>query len=65
MLTILLLHTIYNYAKGFDKDKSVINKKMNVDIEEDKIKYLYKISDGISRVHGGKFVIQQIKENQI
>jgi hypothetical protein len=49
----------------FDKNETVVNKKMNVNVVEDKIKYLYQISDGISRIHGGKFVIQQLKENKI
>ncbi len=49
----------------FDKNDTVVNKKMDVNVIEDKIKYLYQISDGISRVHGGKFVIQQLKENKI
>lgn len=61
---IITTHYI-QLCEKFDKNENVVNKKMDVDINEDKINYLYKISDGISHVHGGKFVIQQIKENKI
>jgi hypothetical protein len=47
----------------FDKNPITVNMKMNVDIKDDKINYLYKIENGISNVNGGKFVIKQMKEH--
>jgi hypothetical protein len=61
---IITTHYI-QLCESFESDLHVINKKMNVKTTDDDITYLYKIADGISRVHGGKFVLQQIKENKI
>jgi hypothetical protein len=52
-------------CESLDKDEYIENMKMNVKVDDDKIEYLYKIDNGISYVHGGKFVIQQLKENKI
>jgi energy-coupling factor transporter ATP-binding protein EcfA2 len=41
-------------------DKKVSNLKMNVNVNEDNIEYLYKIEKGISYVHGGKHVIKEL-----
>lgn len=41
-------------------DKKILNLKMNVNVHEDTIKYLYKIAKGISYVHGGKQVIKEL-----
>ena len=41
-------------------DKKVLNLKMNVNVLEDKIEYLYKMVNGISYVHGGKQVIKDL-----
>jgi len=42
-------------------DKKICNLKMNVNVSEDKIDYLYKIKKGISYVHGGKQVLKDLK----
>jgi DNA mismatch repair ATPase MutS len=42
-------------------DEKILNLKMNVNVSEDKIEYLYKIVKGISYVHGGKQVIKDLK----
>jgi energy-coupling factor transporter ATP-binding protein EcfA2 len=42
-------------------DKKICNLKMNVNVSEDKIDYLYKIQKGISYVHGGKQVLKDLK----
>lgn len=41
-------------------DKKISNLKMNVNVHEDNIEYLYKIAKGISYVHGGKQVIKEL-----
>jgi DNA mismatch repair ATPase MutS len=42
-------------------DKKISNLKMNVNVLDDKIEYLYKIENGISYVHGGKQVLKDLK----
>jgi hypothetical protein len=42
-------------------DTKILNLKMNVNVLEDKIEYLYKIQEGISYVHGGKQVLKDLK----
>jgi hypothetical protein len=42
-------------------DTKILNLKMNVNVLEDKIEYLYKIQQGISYVHGGKQVLKDLK----
>ena len=42
-------------------DKKICNLKMNVNVLEDTIEYLYKIENGISYVHGGKQVLKDLK----
>lgn len=41
-------------------DKKILNLKMNVTVLEDSIKYLYKIVNGISYVHGGKQILKDL-----
>jgi len=42
-------------------DKTICNLKMNVNVLEDSIEYLYKIENGISYIHGGKQVLKDLK----
>jgi hypothetical protein len=42
-------------------DDKICNLKMNVNVLEDTIEYLYKIENGISYVHGGKQVLKDLK----
>jgi hypothetical protein len=42
-------------------DDKISNLKMNVNVLDDTIEYLYKIEDGISYVHGGKQVLRDLK----
>ena len=42
-------------------DDKLCNLKMNVNVLDDKIDYLYKIEQGISYVHGGKQVLKDLK----
>lgn len=42
-------------------DDKICNLKMNVNVLDDTIEYLYKIEDGISYVHGGKQVLKDLK----
>jgi energy-coupling factor transporter ATP-binding protein EcfA2 len=58
---IITTHYI-QLCESFDKDCNIKNMKMNVNVDEDNIEYLYKIDDGISYVHGGKHIIKQMKE---
>jgi hypothetical protein len=44
-----------------EKSKNVINMKMDVIVNDDSIQYLYKLVKGISYVHGGKYVLKQLK----
>jgi len=41
-------------------DTKILNLKMNVNVLDDSIKYLYKIVNGISYVHGGKQVLKDL-----
>jgi DNA mismatch repair ATPase MutS len=56
---IITTHYI-QMCEFFDTDSNVINMKMDVIENEDKIDYLYKLVDGISYVHGGKYVLKQL-----
>ena len=42
-------------------DNKICNLKMNVNVLDDTIEYLYKIENGISYVHGGKQVLKDLK----
>ncbi len=42
-------------------DDKICNLKMNVNVLDDTIEYLYKIENGISYVHGGKQVLKDLK----
>ena len=54
---VLTTHYI-KLCEGFDK--KILNLKMNVNVLEDKIEYLYTIVNGISYVHGGKQVMKDM-----
>ena len=56
---ILTTHYI-NLCEKFDKDPLIQNLKMNVDVKEDNISYLYEIVSGISYVHGGKHILKEM-----
>jgi DNA mismatch repair ATPase MutS len=47
-------------CENFDKDTIIKNVKMNVDVNEHSIKYLYQLVSGISYVHGGKHILKQL-----
>jgi energy-coupling factor transporter ATP-binding protein EcfA2 len=49
---------LFDKKEDFDK---ICNLKMNVNVLEDSIEYLYKIENGISYVHGGKQVLKDLK----
>jgi hypothetical protein len=56
---ILTTHYI-QLCENFSKDKLIKNLKMNVFVDDDKIKYLYEIVDGISYIHGGKHILKEM-----
>jgi hypothetical protein len=56
---IITTHYI-QLCEYFENDSNVINMKMDVEETEDKIVYLYKLVNGISYVHGGKYVLKQL-----
>jgi DNA mismatch repair ATPase MutS len=56
---ILTTHYI-KLCENFDKEPLIQNLKMNVDVKEDKINYLYEIVSGISYVHGGKHILKEM-----
>ena len=47
-------------CENFDKDTLVKNLKMNVEVNEDDIRYLYTIVPGISYIHGGKHILKNM-----
>ena len=56
---ILTTHYI-QLCENFSKDTLIKNLKMNVSVDDDKIKYLYSIVDGISYIHGGKHILKEM-----
>jgi DNA mismatch repair ATPase MutS len=56
---ILTTHYI-KLCENFDKEPLIQNLKMNVEVKEDKINYLYEIVQGISYVHGGKHILKEM-----
>ena len=56
---ILTTHYI-QLCENFSKDKLIKNLKMNVSVDDDKIKYLYEIVSGISYIHGGKHILKEM-----
>ncbi len=56
---IITTHYI-QLCEFFENDSNVVNMKMDVKETEDKIVYLYKLVNGISYVHGGKYVLKQL-----
>ena len=56
---ILTTHYI-QLCENFTKDTLIKNLKMNVSVNDDKIKYLYEIVDGISYIHGGKHILKEM-----
>ena len=47
-------------CENFNKEPLVKNLKMDVNVLEDKIEYLYTIVPGISYVHGGKHILKEM-----
>ena len=47
-------------CENFNKDKIIKNLKMNVDVKDDKITYLYNLISGISYIHGGKHILKEM-----
>jgi hypothetical protein len=47
-------------CENFDKDTLVKNLKMNVEVTDDDIRYLYTIVPGISYIHGGKHILKNM-----
>ena len=56
---VLTTHYI-QLCENFDKNLFNLNLKMNVNVLEDKIEYLYLMVPGISYIHGGKQVIKEL-----
>ena len=47
-------------CENFNKNELIKNLKMNVNIKDDKITYLYELINGISYVHGGKHILKDM-----
>lgn len=47
-------------CEHFKDTPDVLNQKMNVTINDDKIKYSYKLVEGISYINGGIFILQDL-----
>ena len=56
---VLTTHYI-QLCENFNKEPLVKNLKMDVNVLEDKIEYLYTIVPGISYVHGGKHILKEM-----
>ena len=56
---ILTTHYI-QLCENFKEDKIVKNLKMNVEVSDDDIKYLYSMVPGISYIHGGKHILKNL-----
>ena len=56
---ILTTHYI-QLCENFAKDTLIKNLKMNVSVNDEKIKYLYEIVSGISYIHGGKHILKEM-----
>ena len=56
---ILTTHYI-QLCENFKEDKMVTNLKMNVEVTDESIKYLYSILPGISYIHGGKHILKNL-----
>ena len=56
---ILTTHYI-QLCENFKEDKMISNLKMNVEMTEESIKYLYSIVPGISYIHGGKHILKNL-----
>jgi DNA mismatch repair ATPase MutS len=56
---VLTTHYI-QMCEHFEGNANVLNKKMDVKVDGDDITYLYKLTDGISYVHGGKHVLKKL-----
>jgi DNA mismatch repair ATPase MutS len=47
-------------CENFEKDDIIKNLKMNVEVTDTTINYLYELVSGISYVHGGKHILKQL-----
>lgn len=47
-------------CENFEKDDIIKNLKMNVEVTDTNINYLYELVTGISYVHGGKHILKQL-----
>ena len=47
-------------CENFEKDDIISNLKMNVEVTDTTINYLYQLVTGISYVHGGKHILKQL-----
>jgi energy-coupling factor transporter ATP-binding protein EcfA2 len=47
-------------CESFDKNDKVNNMKMDVEVNDDKIKYLYTMKNGISYINGGKHILKEM-----
>lgn len=56
---ILTTHYI-QLCENFKEDKMISNLKMNVEVSDESIKYLYSIVPGISYIHGGKHILKNL-----
>lgn len=56
---ILTTHYI-QLCENFKEDKQILNLKMNVEMTDESIKYLYSIVPGISYIHGGKHILKNL-----
>ena len=48
-------------CENFNKEPLIQNLKMDVEVTDDKINYLYTINTGISYIHGGKHILKEMK----
>jgi len=56
---VLTTHYI-QLCENFKEDNMVRNLKMNVEVSDESIKYLYSIVPGISYIHGGKHILKNL-----
>ena len=56
---ILTTHYI-QLCENFKEDKMISNLKMNVEMSDESINYLYSIVPGISYIHGGKHILKNL-----
>ena len=58
---VLTTHYV-DMCEKFKDNECVLNKKMMVNKDENgKLKYIYKLIDGISRINGGYQILEQLE----